>query len=146
MRRAILGALLALGVAGAASAAEYVVVASTDPNLKVGTSVDAGQRLALGAGQTARLMNASGEVTNLKGGASGATVPKAGPSDPVRVQALAALVSPPPTGRVFGGRRGGVCQDPADLKSFDAILAAQAGGCANVAREAFDAYLAKAEK
>ncbi|MBX3484056.1 hypothetical protein [Phenylobacterium sp.] len=146
MRRAILGVLLALGVAGAAGAAEYVVVASTDPAVKVGASVDAGQRLALGAGQTVRLMSASGEVSTLKGGASGATVPKAAASDPVRVQALAALVSPPPTGRVFGGRRGGVCPDPADLKSFDAILAAQAGGCASAAREAFDTYLARTTK
>lgn len=143
MRTAILGILLALGAAGAASAGDYVIVASTNPALKPGTEVDGGQRLSLEPGQTLRLMNASGEVTTLRGSAAGALAPRPGaPADPTRMAQLRVLIDPPPQGRTFGGRRSGVCPDPATLNSLDQILAVQSGGCAAQAREALEAYLA----
>lgn len=147
MKRAILGVMLAMGLAGAASAADYVVVASSDPGVKVGLALDAGQRVALRAGQTATLMSASGEVSTLKGGASGATAPRrAAGGDDARVQALAVLVAPPPTVRTFGGRRGGVCPPASDLKTVDQILAAQSGSCDAEARAALQALVARSAK
>lgn len=145
MNRTILGVILAMGMAGAAQAADYVVVASTDTALKPGLSIEGGQRLALGAGKTATLMNASGEVTVLRGAAAGVVAPRlAAVSDDSRIQALAVLVAPPPTGRTFGGRRGGVCPDPVDLKTLDQILAAQSGGCDKPARAALAELVARA--
>ena len=142
MRKAILGFLLAVGVAGAAQAGDYVVVASTDPAVKPGLELDGGQRLALGAGRTLRLINASGEVTTLRGGPSGAIAPRPGaPTDPTRLAQLKVLIDPPPTSRTFGGRRAGVCPDPSTLTTMDQILSVQSGGCAEQAKAALDAYL-----
>lgn len=143
MRRAILGLILAGGVAGAAQAGDYVVVGSTDPAFRPGTELDAGQRVALGAGQTLRLINATGEVITLRGAASGATTPPRGaPADATRMAQLKVLIDPPPASRTFGGRRAGVCPDPSELTTLDQILAVQSGGCATQARAALDAYLA----
>ena len=143
MRTTVLGILLALGAAGAASAGDYVIVASTNPALKPGTEVDGGQRLSLEPGETLRLMNATGEVSTLRGSAAGVVAPKPGaPIDATRMAQLRVLIDPPPQGRTFGGRRSGVCPDPATLTSLDQILAVQSGGCAPQAREALTAYLA----
>ena len=142
MRGAILGIILAVGFAGAAAAADYVVVSSTNPALRPGQEVVGGQRLDLAAGQTLRLMNATGEVTTLRGAAGGATAPRPGaPADQARLAQLRVLIDPPPAGRTFGGRRSGVCPDPALLTTLDQILAVQSGGCAAQAREALQAYL-----
>jgi len=143
MRSAILGVILAAGVGGAALAADYVVVASTDPALKPGMELSGGQRLSLGAGQTARLMNASGAITLLRGGPQGAVAPRPGAAtDPSRLAQLRILVDPPPTARTFGARRSGVCPDPANLRTLDHILSAQQAGCANQARTALEALVA----
>lgn len=143
MRKAILGLVLATGVAGAAQAGDYVVVASTDPSVRPGLELTAGQRVALGAGQTLRLINAGGEVTTLRGSPSGATAPRAGaPADATRLAQLRVLIDPPPTSRTFGGRRSGVCPDPTTLVSLDQILVVQSGGCATEAKAALDAYIA----
>ena len=143
MRQAFLGLILATGLAGAAAASDYVVVTSTNPALRPGQEISAGQRLDLAAGQTLRLMSATGELTTLRGGPSGATAPRAGgAADPARMAQLKLLIDPPPQGRTFGGRRSGVCPDPAVLTTLDQILAVQSGGCASQAREALDAYLA----
>lgn len=142
MRGAILGLILA-GFASAAAAADYVVVNSTDPALRPGSEVSAGQRIDLAAGQTLRLINATGEVTTLRGGPNGATAPRAGAAaDPTRIAQLKVLIDPPPQGRTFGGRRAGVCPNPAALTTLDQILAVQSGGCADQARAALEAYLA----
>lgn len=143
MRAAILGMILASGLTGAAAAADYVVVGSTNPALRPGQEVSGGQRLDLAAGQTLRLMNATGELTVLRGGPNGATVPRPGaPSDPTRLAQLRVLIDPPPAGRTFGGRRAGVCPEPATLTTLDQILAVQSGGCTEQARAALEAYLA----
>ena len=143
MRKAVLGLLLALGVAGAAQAADFVVVSSSDPAIRPGQELAGGQRIALGAGQTVRYMDASGNVATLRGAAGGAVTPRPGaPADATRMAQLKVLIDPPPASRTFGARRSGVCPDPATLTTLDQILAVQSGGCAPAARAAMEAYLA----
>ena len=144
MRTAILGFILALGVAGGAHAGDYVVVSSTDPAIRPGQELTGGQRIALGAGQTLRFMDASGNVATLRGAAGGAVAPRAGaPVDPTRMAQLKVLIDPPPSTRTFGARRSGVCPDPATLTTLDQILSVQSGGCAPQARLALETYLAR---
>lgn len=147
MRRAILGVTLAIAAAAsAARAADYVVVKSTTPDIKAGLTLDSGQRVALGAGQSLTLIAAAGDVTMLKGSASGAVIParRTASADAGKLEALRVLIDPPPAGRTFGGKRGGVCPDPAHLKTLDEILAVQQGGCAAAARAALDMLAANA--
>ncbi|MBL8771797.1 MAG: hypothetical protein JNK30_10480 [Phenylobacterium sp.] len=145
MSRAILPLVLALAAAGAAQAADYVVVASSEASLKPGLTLDAGQRVALPAGQTLTLMSGGGEVVTLRGAAAGVTAPSRRRSDDGgRVQALAALIAPPPTSRQFGGRRGGICPPASELQTVDQILAAQQGACQKQARAALEALIAQA--
>ena len=149
MRGALVGVLLALGMAGSAAAADYIVVNSTDPAIKRGQSLDAGARVALGAGKTLTVMKASGEITTLRGAAAGVVLPSArvAAADAARFESLKALVEPPAAGRSFGARRsGGVCPPKDSLTQLEDILkAAETSGCKAVAREALDAYIAKAE-
>ncbi|HEX3700087.1 MAG TPA: hypothetical protein VHV27_05370 [Phenylobacterium sp.] len=144
MRRFLLGVLIAAGLAGAASASDYIVVNSTDPAVKRGTPLDAGARVPLAAGRTLTVMRASGEVTTLKGGPAGVTLPGArlAASDTARFDTLRALIDPPPQGRTFGARRGGaICPPAATLD--DIVKLADVPGCRAEARTALDAYIAK---
>ncbi|WP_293676460.1 hypothetical protein [uncultured Phenylobacterium sp.] len=144
MRGIIIGVALAIAAAGTARAADYVVVKSTDPAIKAGLTLSAGQRVNLAPGQTLTLIAAAGDVTTLKGGAAGAVAPvRRSQGDSARLEALRVLIDPPPTGRTFGGRRGGVCPDPTTLKTLDDILAVQRGDCARAARAALEAYATK---
>jgi hypothetical protein len=144
MRKTILGFMLAAGLAGVAQAADFVVVKSTDPAVKPGLEVNAGQRIALGAGETLTLMSAGGSVSTLRGAAGGAVAPRAGGQvDSARMAALKTLVDPPPVGRTFGARRSGVCPDPTTLTTLDEILSVQSNGCTAQARMALDAYVAQ---
>ena len=147
MRGALFGAILALGLAGSAVAADYIVVNSTDPAIKRGQAFDAGARVALGAGKTLTVLKASGEVTTLRGAATGVVLPTArvAAADAARFESLKALVEPPAQGRSFGARRsGGVCPPKDSLTNLEDILkAAETSGCKTVARQALDAYLAK---
>lgn len=146
MRKLLIGFALSLVVCGTAAASDYIVVNSTDPGFKRGQAFDAGARVALGAGKTLTLMRASGEVVTLRGAAAGATVPGArlAAADTARFETLRALVEPPPTGRTFGARRGGICPAVESLTSLDDIVrTAESSGCKTVARQALDAYLAK---
>lgn len=146
MRKTILGFMLAAGVAGAAQAGDFVVVKSTDPAVKPGSELNAGQRVALGAGQSLTIMSASGAVSMLRGGANGAVAPRAaGQADDARLAALKVLVDPAPTGRTFGARRSGVCPDPSTLNTLDEILEVQSGGCSAQARTALDLLVSKPE-
>ena len=145
MRKAILGISLAIAAAaGAAQAADYVVVKSTDPAIKPGVALEGGQRVALGVGRTLTLIAAAGDITTLQGGPSGARAParRTARADASKLDTLRAVIDPPPAGRTFGGRRGGVCPAPATLKTLDDILAAQTAGCGSAAREALDVLLA----
>lgn len=142
MRKTTLGFVLAVGVTGAAQAADFVVVKSTDPAVRPGLELSAGQRIALGAGRLATLMSASGSVNTLQGGPDGAVAPRAGgQGDQARLAALRLLVAPAPSGTTFGARRSGVCPDPSTLTTLDDILSVQSGGCAAQARAALEAYV-----
>jgi hypothetical protein len=138
---------LSFAFAGSAMASDYIVVNSTDPGIKKGQAFDAGTRVQLGAGQTITLMRASGEVTTLKGAAAGVVVPgaKLAAADAARFETLRALVQPPPEGRTFGARRGGICPAIEALTTLDDIVhVAETSGCKTVARQALEIYLAKA--
>jgi hypothetical protein len=146
MRKTLLGLALSLAFGGAALASDYIVVNSTDPSIKRGQALDAGARVALAAGQTVTLMRATGEVTTLRGAASGVTIPgaKLSAADSARFETLRTLVEPPPTGRTFGARRGGICPAVEALTTLDEIVqVAESSGCKSVARQALEAYLAK---
>jgi hypothetical protein len=146
MRKTLIGLAMSFAFGGTALASDYIVVSSTDPAIARGQAFDAGAKVALGPGKTVTLMRASGEVTTLKGGPSGAVVPgaKLAAADAARFDTLRALVEPPPTGRTFGARRGGLCPAVESLTSLDDIVqVAQTSGCKTVARQALDAYLAK---
>lgn len=146
MRRLSIGIALALAFAGAAQAADYLIVASTDPALARGAELDGGQRIPLGAGRTLTLLTDSGEVTTVRGAAGGVVLPRrAAPPAPERLATLKLILSPAPApARTFGGRRGGVCPDPGGLTTIDQITAVQQAGCEAEARKALEAYLAKA--
>ncbi|RAK68549.1 hypothetical protein DJ019_00535 [Phenylobacterium kunshanense] len=82
----------------------------------------------------------------VRGAASGATIPgsKLAAADAARFETLRALVEPPPQGRTFGARRGGICPALETLTTLDDIVrVAETSGCKTVARQALDAYLAK---
>lgn len=146
MRKLLTGLALSLICGGAAMASDYIVVGSTDPAIKKGQAYDAGAKLALGAGKTVTLMRASGEVTTLRGSTAGVTLPSAklAAADAGRFETLRALVEPPPSGRTFGARRGGICPAVETLTTLDDIIrTAESSGCKTVARQALDAYLAK---
>lgn len=147
MRKTLIGLALSLAFGGTALASDYIVVNSTDPGIKRGQALDAGTKVQLGAGQTLTLMRASGEVTTLRGAAAGITVPgaKLNSADAARFETIRALVSPPPEGRTFGARRGGLCPALEALTTLDDIVhVAETSGCKTVARQALEAYLAKA--
>ncbi len=146
IRKLLTGLAVSLVCGGAAMASDYIVVGSTDPAIKRGQAFDAGARVQLGAGKTITLMRASGEVTTLKGAASGVVVPanRLASADTARFETLRALVEPPPQGRTFGARRGGICPAVETLTTLDDILrTAEASGCKTVARQALENYLAK---
>lgn len=148
MRKLLIGVVLSVAFGGAAVASDYIVVNSTDPAIKRGQAFDAGARVALGAGQSVTLMRASGEVTTLRGAAGGVAVPGArlASADAARFETLRALVQPPPEGRTFGARRGGICPALESLVSLDDIVrVAENSGCKSVARKALEAYLNKPE-
>lgn len=144
MRRIVLGVLAAVGLAGAAQAADFVVVASTDPAIPRGREVDAGERLPLGAGKTLVVIDTAGQVTRLTGSDAGATAPRRQQLASVNAEKMAILkmlVAQPRT------RRGAAlekpaCPDAASLTSLDPILAAaQVDGCLSTARGAFETYV-----
>lgn len=148
MRKILIGVALSVAFGTAAIASDYIVVNSTDASIKRGQSFDAGARVALGAGQSLTLMRASGEVTTLRGAAGGVAVPgaKLASADAARFETLRALVQPPPEGRTFGARRGGICPALESLVTLDDIVrVAETSGCKTVARQALEAYLSKAD-
>lgn len=146
MRKLLIGMVLSVAFGGTAMASDYIVVNSTDPAIKRGQAYDAGARVALGAGQSVTLMRATGEVTTLRGASGGVAIPGArlASADAARFETLRALVQPPPEGRTFGARRGGICPALESLVSLDDIVrVAENSGCKSVARQALEIYLAK---
>ena len=145
MRRVLSGIVLALACAGAAQASDFIVVNSTDPGISRGQAFDAGARVPLASGKKLTLMRPSGEVTTVEGAAAGVTLPRVASADAAKFDTLHALLAPPPEGRTFGARRGGFCPPVESLVTVEDILrVAQSSGCKAEARQALDAYVAKA--
>ena len=145
MRRILLGALLALGLAGAAQAADFVVVSSTDPAIRRGQTFDSGAMIQVASGQSVVLIDTAGQVTRLAGRADGFTLPPRRVADlnQDRVAVLKMLVAPPRVRRT-GPSFGKVCPE-ADLTAIEGILeTARVDGCLTPARAAFEAYVDKA--
>ena len=144
MRQWILGVAAALGVTGAAHAADFVVVSSTDPTIARGQAYASGALIQLATGKSIVLIDTAGQVTRLTGGPRGAVAPRrqlASVSDE-RITTLKRLVEPPRVRR--SGPSGRVCP-AADLTVLDGIVeVAQVDGCLAAARTAFEAYVAKA--
>jgi len=146
MLRWFLGAALAVGLGGAAQAADFVVVQSTDPAIARGATYDSGALIQLAPGQSIVLVDTAGQVTRLVGGARGAVVPRlqmASVSEE-RMAVLKMLVAPPRMRRA--GPSLPNCPQ-ADLSTIDGIFTvAQVDGCLSTARAAFDTYVEKALK
>lgn len=149
LRRATLAALALATIGGAAAAArDYVVVASTEPTVPRGLTIDAGMRLAVTPGRSVTLMHASGDVLKLNGAAGGVVAParKAASADAARLEVLRVMVTPNTrevsVGSAQRRSRGGVCPSPDSLTTLDAIAAVQTAGCADIAASAFEAWLA----
>jgi hypothetical protein len=147
MRGALIGVAMALCFGGAAAAADFIVVNSTDPSVKRGQAFDAGARVPLAAGATLTVMRASGEVQTLRAASGAVTLPSArlASADAAKFAGLQALVQPPPQGRTFGARRSGLVCPPVEslTKLEDILKTSEQPGCKTVAREALDAYIAK---
>jgi len=146
-RAAFAGLALAM-LAGTAVARDYVVVASTDPSVPRGLTVDAGARLAVSPGHTVTLMHASGDVLKLKGAAGGVVAParKAASAEAARLEVLRVMISPT-TREVSVGSgqrrsRSGVCPSPDTLTTLDAVAEVETAGCHDVAITAFETWLA----
>jgi hypothetical protein len=138
---------LAVALAGGpayAAAADYVVVASTDPATQRGQELAAGQHLALPPGRSVTVMHASGAVLVLKGAPGGADLPRrvASAADADRMgQVMKLMVSGPP--KASRTRALVACPEPSALADLDAIAeAAREPACQAQASQALDAYLA----
>lgn len=147
LRTLLLGLAFA-ALAGAAAAADYIVVASSDPAIARGTAYDGGAKVALAAGRTLTLMHASGDTIRLKGAANGVVLPtrRAGQGEAERLAMLRIIVAPPQPqtkSSLYATRtRAGVCPEVSAITTLDAIVQVHAGGCATEAAQALEAWLA----
>jgi hypothetical protein len=140
----IVAMILTLGVAGAAQAADFVVVSSTDPAIPRGQSVAAGATLPLGVGKTVTVIDTAGQITRLTGSSGGAILPRRqlASANSDRVAVLKLLVAQPRLKR--SGPSAKTCPE-VDLTAFEGIVTtAQVDGCLTRARTAFEAYVARA--
>jgi hypothetical protein len=145
MRTMILGAALALAIAGRAQAADFVVVSSTDPGVPRGQQLASGSMLQIAPGKSVTLIDTAGQVTRLSGAAAPVTLPRrqVASVDAERMAVLKMLVAPPRVRRAAPSLDK-TCPE-ADLTRFDGIVTvAQVDGCLTRARTAFDAYVLKA--
>lgn len=145
MRKLILGTAFAMALAGAAQAADFVVVSSTEPSVVRGQQLDSGAVLTIAPGRSVVLIDPAGQVTRLTGSARPVTLPRRQMAsvDAERMQVLRLLVAPPRVRRA-APTLGKTCPD-ADLTRFEGIVAvAVVDGCLTTARAAFDAYVLKA--
>lgn len=145
MRKLILGLAMSAGLAGAAEAADFVVVSSTDPAIARGREVAGGEPLQIAPGRSIVLVDKAGQVTRLAGAAAPVAVPRRQYANvnEDRVAVLKLLVGPPRVRRAAPSL-GKVCPE-ADLTQFDGIVTvAQVDGCLTTARTAFEAYVLKA--
>lgn len=147
LRTLLLAAAFA-ATAGVASARDYVVVGSNDPEFPRGQGFESGARLALAPGRTLTLMHASGDLLRIKGAAGGVVLPvrKANQADADRLAILRVMVAPAAKEMVGDGRvartRAGICPPAETLKTLDAIVQVHAGGCKSVAAQALETWIA----
>ena len=143
MKTLVLGAVLAVGLAGAAAAADFVVVSSTDPAIARGREIASGEALPIAPGRSVVLVDTAGQVVRLSGATAAAPRRQYASLNEDRVAVLKMLVAPPRVRRAAPGL-GKVCP-AADLTQFDGIVTvAQVDGCLATARTAFEAYVLKA--
>lgn len=145
MRKLILALAMSAGLAGAAQAADFVVVSSTDPAIARGREVAGGESLQIAPGRSIVLVDKAGQVTRLAGAAAPIVAPRRQYANvnEDRVAVLKLLVAPARVRRAAPGLEK-VCPQ-ADLTQFDGIVTvAVVDGCLTTARAAFDAYVLKA--
>ena len=95
MKTLVLGAVLAFGLAGAAAAADFVVVSSTDPAIARGREVASGEALRIASGKSIVLVDTAGQVVRLSGAAAAAPRRQYASLNEDRVAVLKMLVAPP---------------------------------------------------
>lgn len=145
MRGILLGLLLAAGLAGAAEAADFVVVSSTDPAIPRGREFASGAALQIVPGRSVVLIDPAGNVKRLTGGTAAIALPRRqlASIDEQRMGVLKLLVAPPRVRRAVPALDK-VCP-AADMTTFDGIVTvAQVDGCLSRARDAFEVYVEKA--
>jgi len=141
MRGIAFGAVLALSLASTAVAADFIVVSSNQPEIRIGQALQAGSRAQVEAGHSVMLMRPSGEVITLKGAPGGAVLPAVtAKTDDAKFAGVQALFARPPSGRTFGARRG-LCPGPEILDNIPAMVRANQSGCKSDARSALQDFL-----
>jgi hypothetical protein len=133
--------------AGAAAAADYIVVGSTDPAIARGQELVAGQKVPLKPGHRVTILGPKGDVLILQGDRGGASVPaRAAAPDAEQFAVLRMMISGAPSARPAGFRVRAACPDAETLVAVEAIVGARKAGCEAQAAAALDAYLANAVK
>ena len=141
MRGIAFGAVLALGLASTAAAADFIVVSSSQPGIRVGQALEAGSRATVEPGHSLMLMRPSGEIVTVQGAAGGAVLPAVtAKTDDAKFAAVQSLFARPPSGRTFGARRG-LCPGPEILDNIPAMVRANQSGCKSDARSALQDFL-----
>lgn len=138
--------LLVSAFATIATAADYVVVRSTDPALVRGQGLDAGARIPLAPGASLTLMHASGDIVTLRGATGDVSLPKRNVSAPDadRMAVLKFILARTP-GEPSARRlrtRGGICPAVETITTLDAVAQVYQSGCAVQAAQALDALVA----
>lgn len=138
--------LLVSAFATIATAADYVVVRSTDPTLVRGQGLDAGARVPLAPGASLTLMHASGDILTLRGAPGEISLPKRSVSAPdadrmaVLKFILARTPRDPDARRMR--TRGGICPAVETITTLDVVAQVYQSGCPDQAGQALDALLA----
>jgi hypothetical protein len=143
MRTIMIGLALAIGMAGAARAADFVVVSSTDPAIARGVEFSSGQVVSVAPGRSVVLIDPGGNVKRLAAGSAALPRRQLASVDAERMAVVKMLVAPPRVRRAMPTINP-TCPD-ADLGTFEGIVTvAPVDGCLSRARDAFDAYVGKA--
>lgn len=141
--RIIIGLALAIGIAGAAQAGDFVVVSSTDPAIARGVEFSSGQVVSVAAGRSVVLIDPGGNVKRLTAGSAALPRRQLASMDAERMAVVKMLVAPPRVRRAMPSIAP-TCPS-ADLATFEGIVTvAPVDGCLSRAREAFAAYVERA--
>ena len=144
LRALVLGLALSFA-AGAAFAADYIVVASNDPAIAKGAAFDGGEKVPLASGRTVTLMHASGNMVRLTGTKAGAIAParKAGQAEAERLAVLRMIVTPPEKQTsIYATRTRAICPTVESITTLDGVVQTHRSGCKTEAAAALDAWVA----